>query len=1077
MSLRLGRLWLILGLLLAGETYALGLGNITLDSALNEPLRARIELVSATPEDLAELRVGLASAETFERYGIYRPLYLTRLEFTVVPSGRAGGNVIQVRSQAPITEPFVTFLVEASWPRGRLLREYTVLLDPPTFAPQPGSQAAGAVTAPTRAAPADSGRIERSAPAERPAPARAANEPFDTTAGSEVRVQRGDTLWHIAESVRPDARLSMNQTMLAIYEANPQAFDGNINRLNAGAVLRVPSADDIFRISRGDAASEVQRQNAAFGGGSAAPRLTLVPPDSAPGDRAGSTGGGAAADSGRNAAARIQELERTIAEQQSLIEVRDDELARLRDELARVREQAATAADAAPAADVATPDAVPGAEPVEPPAAVADSDRVFADDSAAAPEEPPAAEAPAEAAPSTAPARTQPARATEPEPGLVDRILGVLTGFWGLLGLGLLLVLGVLVWLAKRAASAGSEEESTGVWDALDAEEEVDSESLASTERLRALARDDDSSIVVVEQEHAAEQRGRAEAAPETRDSTAETGRQPTLEDTFSSETAINLDQSDPIAEADFHMAYGLYDQAADLVNGALAVEPERQDLMAKLCEIYFVWGNRDSFVDAASRLHDQLGGESSPDWDKIVIMGRQIAGDHKLFAGASAGSATRAVDLTLDDEEGGALDMDFAGGPDGPVSDIVDLSGGEDEATEQSGIDFLFDEELDTGASTTREMPSRDDLDATVESPTVQAEAAQEESTVESPTLEQPASEASAHRDTPTDATAEIDLDDLGLDLDDLTAAGLGLDDDGAGGTYADLDATAESGVLAANDDEDETGRNPSLDDSLSAIGELSSPDDAVGGNDATGTNAALVDDEHADTDVDFESSLLDATGHTQVLPEDTLSDDDRTMLAPLGNDDDKTMLAPFGDEDGEDEYAATAALSRDDVDLDLDLDRDFAKTEALPKSAFDGDETGQMPKLPGESTDLDLDLDDLTAALRISDGDTVDQPRDDATVERPRLKAGDGVDLDLGDLGDFLDETPTEALSPEDFSDELHEARTMTEVGTKLDLARAYVDMGDPEGARSILEEVLEEGDDGQRQQAQKLIETLPA
>src|SRR5690606_20494993 len=142
-----------------------------------------------------------------------------------------------------------------------------------------------------------------------------------------------------------------------------------------------------------------------------------------------------------------------------------------------------------------------------------------------------------------------------------------------------------------------------------------------------------------------------------------------------------------------------------------------------------------------------------------------------------------------------------------------------------------------------------------------------------------------------------------------------------------------------------------------------------------------------------------------------------------------------------------------------------------------FDKDATGEMPRLSGDG-DLDLDLDDLTAALRVSEGDTVDQPRDDATVERPRLRKADVVDLDFGDLmGDGGDEAPTEALSPDDLSDDLHEARTMTEVGTKLDLARAYVDMGDPDGARSILEEVIDEGDEGQKQQAQRLIESLPA
>jgi pilus assembly protein FimV len=116
--------------------------------------------------------------------------------------------------------------------------------------------------------------------------------------------------------------------------------------------------------------------------------------------------------------------------------------------------------------------------------------------------------------------------------------------------------------------------------------------------------------------------------------------------------------------------------------------------------------------------------------------------------------------------------------------------------------------------------------------------------------------------------------------------------------------------------------------------------------------------------------------------------------------------------------------------------------------------------------STDVELDLDDLTAALEISDGgDTVEQPRDDATVEQPRPSVGD------------IEDTGTVALGADDMSDELSEARTMTEVGTKLDLARAYVDMGDPAGARSILEEVLDEGDEGQRQQAQQLLDSLPS
>ncbi|MGB5629047.1 MAG: hypothetical protein WBM57_06755, partial [Woeseiaceae bacterium] len=162
MSRCLTRISLALVLLLSSEVWAIGLGDIHLDSALNEPLRAEIELLSATPEELANLNVALASAETFSRYGIDRPFFLQDIEFNVQATG-PNGAVVQIRSLSPITEPFLTFLVEATWSSGRLLREYTVLLDPPTYAP-PAVQQAPAVEAPRRATPSDSARIERQQP-------------------------------------------------------------------------------------------------------------------------------------------------------------------------------------------------------------------------------------------------------------------------------------------------------------------------------------------------------------------------------------------------------------------------------------------------------------------------------------------------------------------------------------------------------------------------------------------------------------------------------------------------------------------------------------------------------------------------------------------------------------------------------------------------------------------------------------------------------------------------------------------------------------------------------------------------
>ncbi|MEX1266183.1 MAG: FimV/HubP family polar landmark protein, partial [Woeseia sp.] len=1055
----------------ASEVLALGLGDIRLNSALNEPLRAEITLLSPTPEDLESLKVTLASASTFDRYGIDRPVFLSRLAFNIVRTG--GGNaVVRVTSPQPIAEPFVTFLVEANWAQGRLLREYTVLLDPPTFAPPPSSPSSEAVAAPERATQADRGRIERqAAPEQQSEPSRAAPGTFDTAAGGDYQVQRGDTLWRIAEQVRPDNRLSMNQMMVAIYQSNPDAFAGNVNVLRAGARLTIPSADDIFRISRGDALSEVQRQNAAWSGGAASPAasqpsLTLVPPD---GDQQDYRGGTSAADgTGGDAAARerIQQLERQVEQQESLLEVRDNELAQLRDELARLREaREGQAADPLPAdemdeqpADAAVADTESGA--------AADEEAIFVEDEPAAEGDDAAAEASDEDEAAADEPRQPAPRVVLPaaEPSLVDRIIGALTGIWGLIGLALLIVVVVLVWFARRA-SGSDDGDPTGVWDALDVED-ADSESVASTERLRALARDDDESIVVVEQ--GAEASGRSGDTVETpgftgsQDALRETGAPVSLEDTFSSETAINLDQSDPIAEADFHMAYGLYDQAADLINGALAVEPERKDLMAKLCEIYFVWGNRDAFVEAAGRLKTSLGDETSGDWDKIVIMGQQIAGDDEMFSHAKAGSAGQSVDLAFDESgDSGVLDMDFdSGGPDGSVSDIVDVGSDDDDggkdmsgvfggANDDDGLDFSFDEEESTGETITREMPRADerDDDDTVESRALSADDDDDpDTTMESPTIQQRSSyDADNTSELPalsdddetttfgargdrSDQTAEIDLDDLGLDLDSL------------GGDVADGD----TGIMSALDD---TGTRRAWDDDT---------------DDETGRNERLDDDADSDTQRNqaIDDDLKNATGETQVLSEDFAVETGRNPRVDIA-DDEATLLAKGLD-------------SGDEPDFD------YAATEALPKDTFERDdsldETGEMPA-PTGGTDVDLDLDDLTAALKMSEsGDTVNQPRDDETVEQPHMKSGGDHDLDF-DLGlDSDSEEPTQSLSPDDLSDDLHDARTMTEVGTKLDLARAYVDMGDPGGARNILEEVLEEGDASQRQQAQQLLDTLP-
>src|ERR1700753_2205270 len=153
MSLKLPRLMLMACLLSPSLSWALGLGEIHLYSSLNEPMNAEIDLIAASPEELTALRASMAARDAFTRYGIYRPPFLNSITFKV-GKGRDGRDVLQVRSTDSIPEPFVTFLVEVDWARGRLMREYTVLLDPPVYTPGERANSAAAVNAPTSSAPA-----------------------------------------------------------------------------------------------------------------------------------------------------------------------------------------------------------------------------------------------------------------------------------------------------------------------------------------------------------------------------------------------------------------------------------------------------------------------------------------------------------------------------------------------------------------------------------------------------------------------------------------------------------------------------------------------------------------------------------------------------------------------------------------------------------------------------------------------------------------------------------------------------------------------------------------------------------
>ncbi|MBB1060672.1 FimV/HubP family polar landmark protein [Marilutibacter spongiae] len=414
----------LLLLVASGSAAALGLGEIVVHSRLGQPLLAEIPIVSSDPSELEQLQARLASPETFARVGLEPPRgVVSDLRF-MVALDNAGNPVIRVTSSQPVSESMLTFLVEVDWGQGRLVREYSALLDTPrtVSAPvqpaidapvvsQPNLVERGPEPLPVEPGP-PAGADETAAPlaveggpddaatdasasevpgapapiAARPArPARPAGE----IGGDSYRVQGGDTLSGIASRMRGVRGLSMNQTMIALLRANPDAFiDGNVNRVKAGAVLRVPGVDEVFTIEAAEANALVREQTrqwrqgrtavpqpaaagsvgetagasspsgtagtAGTGAAGADARLEIVPAGASANARAGNQSGASAGGEGdelrqesearetlaaRDAElaemkSRLAELEALQEKQQQLIELKDSELAAAQQRLA-----------------------------------------------------------------------------------------------------------------------------------------------------------------------------------------------------------------------------------------------------------------------------------------------------------------------------------------------------------------------------------------------------------------------------------------------------------------------------------------------------------------------------------------------------------------------------------------------------------------------------------------------------------------------------------------------------------------------------------------------------------------------
>jgi pilus assembly protein FimV len=937
----------------SGMAHALGLGEVTLQSALNQPLVAEIELLEVRDLASNEVIPTLASPEAFTRAGVDRQYSLTDLKFTPVlkPNGK---SVIRVTSNKPMREPYLNFLVEVLWPNGRLLREYTLLLDPPLYTPQSVIPAAARLPV---AAPAP--RVQAPAPAPRPAtaatqPVRPA-APADPSApapaqgakplqGNEYKTTANDTLWEIAERARAGG--SVHQAMLAIQDLNPDAFiGGNINRLKNGQVLRLPDEQQAKSRAQGEAIAQVAEQNAAWREGRSVTASTrqldatkrtsaaAAPAKVEAGDSlklVAAASGKATAGSDKGAAdskaltdklavsqesldssrrendelkGRMTDLQSQLDKLQRLIQLKDDQMAKLQADLA-VQGQAPAVVPVVPvvpeaAGVVETPavqaESVPPAAPQAPaavpplvPAASGETDFNYSEEPAVQPEPvlpvvvpepaPVVAPQPAPVTPVAPVAEAPVVAEPQPETSAINDLLAnpMLLGAAG--GGALLILLIALMMLSRRNA-------------------------LKEAELQESLAGDDGLSDL-----------GSGFDLPD--DSFAGAAEDLDAQQTdLPNEERVTAQTGDALGEADIYIAYGRFPQAAELLQGAVNDEPQRSDLRLKMMEVYAEMGDRNGFARQDNELRE-IGG-SAAELDQIKARYPAMA----VVAGAGFAAAAAAAEEDMDSF-------------------------------------------------------SLDDL-----------------------TLDEPTSKAIT--DDQDDAF-DLSLDDLESELDrDLQAAGDNASLDDLDSLSLDSDLDFSSPLEQADNKDDDLGFDLSLADS----------DDNgldLGGN-------------LADFSLD-----LDAPEAPSTAAEDDflLSLDEEPSAIPVA---------------AEPSFDLPTALPADEAEDDFDLSADFdlALSSETPAQPSGDSFAAQLDEV---SAELDLLSDDLN------------QPAD---LDVPASAVPSSAALDNDDDFDFLSGTD--------------------ETATKLDLARAYIDMGDTEGARDILDEVITEGNEGQQQEARELIANL--
>lgn len=872
------------------SAFAVGLGDVHLHSALGERLQADIDLLSVNQAAADDIHVSLASQDTFDKVGVERSSILMFLKFDVV-QGSSGNYSINVTSREPINEPFLDFLVEVEWKSGRVLREYTLLLDPPTSR----HEAAPALSMPTAAAPATVSAPSQVAKMLAPAPVDrdavlATLQAASNDAGAMVPagpsampmsqhgivygpVKANDTLWRIAEQLRPSSDITAQQMMVALVKANPYAFfDNNINRLKRGYVLRIDDPSMLTAVSKADAAREVSRQTRAWqdyresvaarakqrpaaasaveatpamaAAGMSEPKLTLVSPDGKGADSATPSGSaegkspdavneklmlaleGSAAQRKENDTLkmRLEALESQLQDMEKIISLKDADLAALQQQLRTQGKEGELPSEKQPAAEVApvADKAALVVKPEEKPVEATTTEVMPAGSEAVKPEVKPEVQKPVvkKPKPKVAPMPVE-------EPTLMESLLADPL----MLGVGggvVIFILILLVMIIKRRRKGGFQESilNGGTSSMMKANDEQGSE----TSFLSDLA----------------------------------------ISGMGSGTIHTDEGEVDPLTEADVFMAYGRNQQAEEVLKKAREKLPGRADIAAKLLEVYYNSKDREQFEALAEEAVGSLQGDDEL-WGKVLAMGHELCPENVLFeAGADAelpAAATETVvdsvmDIGLDlDELTAEMEGEGSGGMDFDLG--LDFSDLDNEAELETSDEGALDIDLDIG----EESPAAEsiDLEMDLEAPDLDAGTEEASSDLEDLdfALDLGAAEEVATESDEGEMDFDLDLgelstapvesaettDELGLDLDmgELSAesdeGGLDMGLDMGDFDLADLDS-AEALVTAPEESAGLLDMDVSLDDldDLGDLGDLDDLGELDGGDDEITTKLDLA-------------------------------------------------------------------------------------------------------------------------------------------------------------------------------------------------------------------------------------------